>query len=85
MTAFLVPAAANGGGGLSGPILYVMIAFFVIVFGVSLLRLRRGGPGPAVNYVPRRLRGNLNSAYRRAGWQEPFDSSGNRNPDRSQT
>ena len=63
--------------------LYIVIAFMVVVAVISFVRLRRGGPGPAVNYVPPALRGRLNSAYQRAGWQQPFDEHGNRSPDRS--
>lgn len=63
---------------------YVVVVFMVVVAVLSVFRMRRGGPGPAVDYVPRALRGRLNSAYRREGWQKPFDEHGNRSPDRSQ-
>jgi len=64
--------------------IYIVIAFIVVLAAISIFRMRRGGPGPAVNYVPRGMRGRLNSAYRRKGWQEPFDHEGNRSSDRSQ-
>ena len=64
--------------------LYVVIAFIIIIGLFSVFRLRQGGPGPAVNYVPRGMRGRLNSAYRRAGWQQPYDENGDRSPDRTQ-
>jgi hypothetical protein len=63
---------------------YIIIAFIVVCAVVSFIRLRQGGPGPAVNYVPRAFRGRLNSTYERAGWQRPFDDEGNRSRDRSQ-
>jgi hypothetical protein len=72
------------GRGYRSVMVYIVIVFMVVVAAVSIYRMRRGGPGPAVNYVPRRLRGRLNSAYRHEGWQEPFDEQGNRSPDRSQ-
>jgi hypothetical protein len=85
MLASAIPVAARaGGGGSFGPAGYVLVAFVAVALVLSLLRLRRGGPGPAVRYVPRRLRGRLNSVYRRAGWQEPYDDSeGDRRSDRS--
>jgi hypothetical protein len=64
--------------------IYIVIAFIVVLAAISVFRMRRGGPGPAVNYVPQRMRGRLNSAYRREGWQEPFDDEGNRSSERSQ-
>ena len=51
---------------------------------MSLYPLRRGGPGPAVNGVPRRMRGRLNESFEKAGWQKPYQEDGERNPDRSQ-
>jgi hypothetical protein len=57
-------------------------AFVAIALTLSMRRMRRGGPGPAVNYVPPPLRGAVNSYYRQRGWQEPFDANGDRNPDR---
>ncbi len=63
---------------------YIVIAFMVVCFMLSIYRMRRNGPGPAVNYVPKAFRPRLNAYYRRNGWQEPFDAEGNRNPDRGQ-
>ncbi len=60
------------------------IAFIVIVGVVSILRLRRGGPGPAVNWVPRSMRGAVNRRYEARGRQQPYDADGNRNPSRGQ-
>jgi len=64
--------------------IYAVIAFMVVVLVISVIRLRRGGPGPAVNYVPRMLRPRVNAYYRSRGWQEPFDVDGERNPMRGQ-
>lgn len=64
---------------------YVVIGIFMaFCFIMAMLRLRRGGPGPAVNYVPKALRPTVNAYYRDRGWQEPFDVDGNRNPLRDQ-
>ena len=60
----------------------VIIVAVVVVAAVSFVRLRPGGPGPAVNWVPRSMRGRMNSSYEKRGWQKPFDADGNRNPDR---
>lgn len=40
--------------------------------------------GPSALSAARRMRGSLNARYERAGWQEPFEEDGERNPDRSQ-
>lgn len=57
----------------------VLVVLFVVTTAV---RMRRGGPGPAVQWVPRVLRPRLNEHFRRRGWQPPYDEHGNRNPDR---
>jgi len=66
--------------------LYLLIPL-LIVFAVgtflSLYRLRRGGPGLEVGWIPRCLRGRVNAFSKKHGWQLPYDESGNRNPDRS--
>lgn len=62
----------------------VVIVFMAVVMLISLSRLRSGGPGPGVNWVPRSMRGKLNRAYEKRGWQKPYDADGNRNPDRGQ-
>lgn len=59
---------------------YVIFAFFGVCFAISVYRLRRNGPGPAVNYIPKAFRPRMNALYRRNGWQEPFDEDGDRNP-----
>ena len=50
----------------------MVAAFCVVVAVVSVLRLRRGGPGPQVNWVPRALRGRVNRSYRQHGWREEW-------------
>lgn len=77
----LVGAATRGRGG-NGPVGWVFLALFAVLFVLSFYRLRRGGPGPAVNWIPRRFRQRLNRTYAEHGWQEPFDSAGNRRTDR---
>jgi hypothetical protein len=59
---------------------YLIFAFMIVCLVLSVYRLRRGGPGPAMNYLPRSLRPMANAYYRRMGWQEPFDVDGDRNP-----
>jgi hypothetical protein len=83
MAHLIVLAAAPGpSSGGSGAIVYIIPVFVILVAVIGALRMRRGGPGPGVNYVPRRFRGRLNTAYRNAGWQEPYDADGNRDSNR---
>lgn len=60
----------------------VIVIFMVIVAVITVFRLRRGGPGPQVNWIPRSLRGRVNDDFEKNGWQKPYDEDGNRNPDR---
>lgn len=60
-----------------------ILILLVIGWTLSIYRLRRGGPGFAVGWVPRPLRGKLNAWSKKRGWQEPYDESGNRNPNRT--
>lgn len=78
--------ANNAASGPRSPILVIGVValIVVIVLTVSIYRLRRGGPGPAVNWVPRGLRGRVNRNFDEHGWQKPYDDDGNRNPDRKQ-
>lgn len=75
--------ATHASGGHSSVFVWV-IAGLILVVGVPLTfwRLRRGGPGPAMNWIPRSMRAKANEQYDKHGWQEPFDDDGNRNPDR---
>jgi hypothetical protein len=57
--------------------------FIVIVAVISLMRLRRGGAGPAVNWVPRPLRPSLDRRYAKRGWEVPFDEDGNHHQSRT--
>lgn len=59
-----------------------VIYFFIIAFVLGFIRLRPGGPRPAVDCIPRALRPKLSAFYRRFGWQEPCGAEGNRNPRR---
>lgn len=61
-----------------------VFGFMVSVLAITVFRLRRGGPGPAVNWVPRSLRGRVNRRYEARGWQKPFNDDGSRNEDRGQ-
>ncbi|WIB62119.1 hypothetical protein DEJ13_17760 (plasmid) [Curtobacterium sp. MCLR17_007] len=69
---------------MSGLFIGLVAVFVVIVLIITIYRLRRGGPGPTVNWVPRRLRGRVNRGFGEQGWQKPYDDEGNRNPDRGQ-
>lgn len=62
----------------------VLGVFIVVVLGISIYRLRRGGPGPQVNWVPRSLRNRVNEHFEKQGWQKPYDDNGDRNPGRDQ-
>jgi hypothetical protein len=58
------------------------VVAIVLVGGTTLVRLRPGGPGLAVAWVPKSLRPRLNGFYRRHGWPEPYDDNGDRAPGR---
>jgi hypothetical protein len=62
--------------------IYVVIAFMAVVLVITMIRLRRGGPGPQVNWIPRALRPRTNRFFTGRGWQAPYDAEGNRNPQR---
>jgi hypothetical protein len=66
------------------PVVVLVVVFMAVCLAATVYRLRRGGPGPAVNYVPRAFRQSLDRRYERRGWQLPYDAEGIRNPDRSQ-
>jgi hypothetical protein len=59
-----------------------VVAFMIFAVAVIIYQRRTGGPGPQVNWVPRRWRRKVNERYAAHGWQQPFDAQGNRNPDR---
>jgi hypothetical protein len=80
----LIVAATRSNSSASLYLLVPLLVFLALGFVASMYRLRRGGPGPAVNYVPRPWRQALNARYARKGWQQPYDANGNRNPDRTQ-
>lgn len=61
---------------------WVVVGAIAVLAVTSLLRLRKGGPGPAVNWVPRALCGRTNDFYQRHGWSAPYDESGNKRPGR---
>ncbi|RFS83410.1 hypothetical protein D0T12_20360 [Actinomadura spongiicola] len=63
-------------------IFVVILAFMIIVMAVTLLRLRKRGPGPAVYWVPRGLRSRVNRHYAEQGWSTPYDERGHRKRDR---
>lgn len=63
--------------------LWFVVPFMIVVFGISIHNMRKGGSGPAVNWVPRQFRQRVNDRYRRHGWVEPYDEDGNRNPNRT--
>ena len=54
---------------------FAVVAVALVVI-VAAVRMRRGGPGPAVNWVPKKFRGSLNSVYRKRGWTAPYDDNG---------
>jgi hypothetical protein len=63
--------------------LWLVLAFMAFVLALTIYRLRSGGPGPAVNWLPRSLRSRTNKVYDKHGWQQPYDEDGIRNTDRS--
>ena len=80
----LVNLASSGGGHRGVGFWLVPALIFLVALPLTFWRLRRGGPGPAMNWIPRSMRGKAHERYREHGWQEPFDDNGNRNPDRSE-
>lgn len=78
-----VPLAAASKSFLNGPIGIVIVVLFVIAaIVITIRRLRKGGPGPSVGWVPKRWRAGLNRKFEDEGYQKPYDDNGNRNPDR---
>lgn len=69
----------------NSPIAYVVLGLFV-VFAIifTARRFRKGGPGPSIGWVPRRLRPGLNKKMEEHGYQKPYDDEGNRNPGRDE-
>jgi hypothetical protein len=60
----------------------VIIVIGVLAVAASFYRLRRGGPGPQTNWIPKSMRGKVNDEYEKKGWQKPYDDHGNRDTDR---
>lgn len=80
----LSAVASSAGGGGNDVVIWVIAALIIVVaVPLSLWRMRRGGPGPGMNWIPRSMRGKANEQYAKRGWQKPFDDDGERNPDRS--
>lgn len=63
--------------------LWFVVPFMLVALCLSVYNMRKGGSGPAVNWVPRRYRQGVNDRYRKHGWALPYDEDGNRNPNRS--
>ena len=63
-------------------VIVLIIAVVVIGVGVTIYRLRPGGPGPAMNWMPKSMRKGANAEYDKHDWQKPFDDDGSRNADR---
>jgi len=56
------------------PVAWVLFALVMIGFiATVIVRTRRGGPGPAVYWIPRRFRPAINRFWRKRGWPLPFD------------
>ncbi|RKR73335.1 hypothetical protein [Frondihabitans australicus] len=78
--AFDVVAAGHSSGGVTG---FIIFGVAVVLVGITaIVRLRRGGPGPNVQWLPKSMRKRVNDEYEEHGWQKPYDDEGNRNPDR---
>ncbi|MFC6878984.1 MULTISPECIES: hypothetical protein [Actinomadura] len=60
-----------------GTALFIGVAVFMLVIVViSFVRMRTGGPGPALNWVPPRMRPRVNRLYASKGWDEPYGADG---------
>jgi hypothetical protein len=59
---------------------WIFIVAVAVVIVASIWQLRPGGKGPAVQWFPRSMRRTVNTAFRRRGWPEPYDESGNKIP-----
>jgi mannose/fructose/N-acetylgalactosamine-specific phosphotransferase system component IID len=77
--------SAGAGGGVSRTlakqrrimgVLVVVIIFVVVAVPLAVYRMRKGGPGPGVNWIPKSMRGKTNEVYEEHGWQEPYDAQG---------
>jgi hypothetical protein len=69
----VVAAAGSSGGGV---FVWVVAAFLVIAFPLSIIRYHRRGP--AVGWVPRRWHSRLSRWYTGQDWEAPFDTKGNK-------
>jgi hypothetical protein len=64
--------------------IWLVIVFMLVAAVLSFYRLRRGGPGPAMNWIPRFMRPRANAEYEKQGWTKPFNDDGTRNSGRGQ-
>ncbi len=71
MWSLLTAAAASGGGGL---FIWLVAAFLVVAFPLSIIRYHKRGP--AVGWVPSRWRPRLNRWYTDRDWEAPYDEDG---------
>lgn len=63
----------------NSPITWVLLALFLIGFIATIMvRTRRGGPGPAVYWIPRRFCRRVNEFWSQRRWPLPFDDQGQR-------
>jgi hypothetical protein len=58
----------------------VLVAAAAFIVLDLLRRMPRGGDGPRIAHVPRRLRPATNRIWKRRGWPQPFDEEGHRLP-----
>lgn len=65
------------GGGSSPLVLILMLVVLAIGLALSIWRYKQRGPAIS-GWVPRRWRARANAWYRRRGWDEPYDESGNK-------
>ncbi|MFZ0666876.1 MAG: hypothetical protein WAM97_14075 [Acidimicrobiales bacterium] len=58
--------------------IWAVAAFMAVVALLSLYRLRKGGVGPQMNWIPKLMRPRANEYYEKHGWKQPFNDEGNR-------
>jgi hypothetical protein len=78
---FLDFGGGGGSGHQSGVSYWVFIAGCVaIVVASTFVWLRKGGKGPAVNWVPLFMRPWVNRFWASRGWPPPYDDDLNKIP-----
>jgi len=62
--------------GTAGPVPWIVWALAAaVVLVVTVVRLRKGGPGPSVGWLPKFLSPWANRLFERRRWPVPYDDN----------